>query len=92
MRRYLIRFVEEGKVRHREIVAPTQAAAEAHLTTLQGVIVVMTHELCDGCDGLIAQGYESPLNGDDHYCEMCTALDAFARADLDAIVVREEGR
>lgn len=90
MRRYVVRYVEEGKVRSREVVAPDATAAGLHLSAIQGVTVVATNEVCDGCDGLIARGFESPLNGDDHYCEMCTALDAFANADLEAIVVREE--
>ena len=87
MRWFIVTFMEEGKVRTREVIADDEVVARATITSLQGSIILRIHEVCDGCEGAISEGYESPLNGDNHYCEMCTALDAFAKADIETTVV-----
>lgn len=92
MRSFIVTFTEEGKIRSRQVVAPDPVAARLHVSTQLGGIILRVAEECDGCGGLILDEYESPLNGDDRYCEMCTAMDAFVQADLPAIVVKEEAR
>lgn len=91
MRSFIVTFVEEGKVRSRQVIAVNSAAARANIEQIQGVVIVRVSEVCDGCEGAISEGYDSPLNGDSRYCELCTALDAFSQADLPAIVVLHEG-